>query len=90
MRVLGNLIQACFVSHGMASTADGEFSIIHCNNQDSMEPEMKIQISKRFFEMNIGSTASWGSGFEESENGFEKVLLSTELTLELNENDDCK
>ena len=89
MRVLGRILQSWLLSQGMAYSADGEFTILHCNKPDTMEPEMKIHISKRFFEINSDGQ-TWKDGFVEVSNGYERTIAGPDLTLSLEEENDCE
>jgi len=77
----------------MASAISGDFTILHCNNEASLEPEMKIQISKSFYETHgdLEDPDSWAIGFEETDAGFEKAFPSSDLDLDFTDDDDeCK
>ena len=95
MRILEGLIPSCLLHHGMASSAtEGEFEILHCNNEVSLEPEMKIQVSKNFYQTHgdLDDPDSWAIGFVETEDGFEKAFPSSDLQLDFDDvnNPDCK
>ena len=93
MRILERLIPSCLLHHGMASAISGDFTILHCNNEASLEPEMKIQISKSFYETHgdLEDPDSWAIGFEETDAGFEKAFPSSDLDLDFTDDDDeCK
>ena len=94
MRILESLIPSCLLHHGMASSASDDFEILHCNNEVSLEPEMKIQVSKNFYENHgdLSDPDSWAIGFVETEAGFEKAFPSSDLELDFDDdnNPDCK
>ena len=75
----------------MASAISGDFTILHCNNEASLEPEMKIQISKSFYENHgdLEDPDSWAIGFEETDAGFEKAFPSSDLDLDFAD-EECK
>ena len=91
MRILEGLIPSCLLHHGMANAISDDFTILHCNNEASLAPEMKIQVSKSFYETHgdLDDPTSWANGFEETDAGFEKAFPSSELELDFDD-DDCK
>ena len=93
MRILEQLIPSCLLHHGMASATQGDFTILHCNNEESLAPEMKIQVSKNFYETHgdLDDPDSWANGFEETDAGFEKAFPSSDLELDFDDDEDkCK
>lgn len=91
MRILEGLIPSCLLHHGMANAISDDFTILHCNNEATLAPEMKIQVSKSFYETHgdLDDPTSWANGFEETDAGFEKEFPSSELELDFDD-DDCK
>ena len=48
------LTKLIFLSYRTSYAAEnGDYELIHCNNPETNEPEMKFKISKQFYELNF-------------------------------------
>ena len=96
MKLLDSLIPSCILHHGMASTTwDGGFSVLSCNNEESWFPQMKIGVSKSFYNIYADEPIEdfpWKAGFIETDVGFEKQIPTNDTNLELDfdANPNCK
>ena len=70
---------------------DSEFTILHCNNPNSMNAEMKVEVSSTFLNRNGGLEATWADGFQEESVGddsiYTKVIAANDLILEEKDDD---
>ena len=49
------LSQVIFLSS--VASENGDYELIHCNNPETNEPEMKFRISKQFYDMHFDQLA---------------------------------
>ena len=82
MKLLSMLLPAALANNDGTSAEDSEFSILYCNNPDTMRAELKVQVEARFLSRNGGLEASWADGFTEETSGvFTKVIEAADLVL---------
>ena len=82
MKLLSIFLSAALANNDATPAEESEFSILHCNNPNTMRAEMKVQVEARFLARNGGLEASWADGFTEEETGvFTKVVEANDLVL---------
>ena len=82
MKLLSMFLSAALASNDATPAEESEFSILHCNNPNTMRAELKVQVQARFLARNGGLEAAWADGFTEEETDvFTKVIEANDLVL---------